>query len=55
MNPETKLAIGLCGVFGAGLVLVAVGLGFATKIASVAVGIMLCLAAISLLNGGGRR
>lgn len=53
MNPQ-KVGVTLLAIFGVGIFLVAVGLGFNTKLAALGVGVVLCFASISLLNGGPR-
>jgi hypothetical protein len=54
MNAETKLALLLMALFGAGLVLVAVGLGAPSRPAAFAVGLIVCVASVSLLREGRR-
>lgn len=53
MNPN-KIGITLVALFGVGIFLVAVGLGFSTKLAALGVGVTLCFASVSLLSGGPR-
>jgi len=57
MNTETKIALTLIVSFGAGLLLVAVGLGFSPKLTSFFLGLILCFASVKLMSstsGGGR-
>jgi hypothetical protein len=53
MNPN-KIGLALIALFGVGIFLVAVGLGFNTKLAAFGVGLVLCFASTSLLSGGPR-
>lgn len=55
MEPDTKLLCALLAIFAVGLCLLAVGLGVNTKPAAIGVGLVLCAAAVSLLNGGLKR
>ena len=55
MNAETKIALLLLAMLGAGLLLIAAGLGWNTKPAALGVGIALSLAATRLLAAGPHR
>lgn len=55
MNTETKIALTLIVSFGAGLLLVAVGLGFSPKLTSFFLGLILCFASVKLMTSGGGR
>ena len=54
MTPEAKLGFALLALFGAGLVLVAVGLGLSTRSAAFAVGLITCFATAYWLGNGPR-
>ncbi len=53
MNPN-RIGLALLAGFGIGVFLVAVGLGFNTKLAALGVGVVLCFASVQLLSGGPR-
>ena len=55
MSPENKLGLVLLAMLGAGLVLIAYGLGWNTKIAAFVVGLCMAYAAIRMLSCGPHR
>lgn len=54
MKPE-HIGYALFGLFGAGIFLVALGLGLTTRLAALGVGLVLSFAAVQFLAGGPRR
>ena len=55
MSPENKLGLVLLAMLGAGLMLVAYGLGWSTKPAALVVGVFMAYAAIRMLSCGPHR